>query len=373
MQSSLFGISAKKVALAGIELVTQTYRTMIWAKKAVTDLLHSHGTRYFESKGDDCDTVLTSIVDILRAAQINDLPDGLPAKVKVWYNNNISLFRKDAVTKEVAREVHDERYEAIKTEIREAGTEWHEVYRQAIARLWQELNGELQEEEKCKLVLRAAIRLARANANKEVAAFLKKMHNVYGVRMLCLSSLTDPDEKAQTSVPKFSQQFPKWKTMEGVLNAFLEYSEFFADPDTGEENSDGEDQASKANKSKYPWAIVGSIPNDELPNNLQEYPLFPEVPKETAQEYPGKIVIRAFVKEELKLALQCRRGVQWQHLMVLSEVEAIYNLWIGRQKEKKILLRFKVAEAKRKIEADQRVRIQSLKRKQPAYVLYPCT
>ncbi|KAJ7765594.1 hypothetical protein B0H16DRAFT_1454162 [Mycena metata] len=435
IQSSLFKIGAKEVALAGIELVTQTARhqllfstctlsTMTWAKKEVTDILHSHGIRYFESKGDDHETVLTSIVDALRAAQIDNLPDRLLAKVKVWYNNNISLFRKDAVTKEVhskmkikqwdakqiTREIHNKRYEAIKTEICEAGTEWHEVYRKTIARLWQELNseeqkacqaisdsrnqGQLKEEEKRKL--------ARANADKEVAAFLTKMHTVYGVKMLCLSSFTDPDGKAQTSVhetlnisPKFSQQFPKWKTMKGVANAFLEYSEFFEDPDAGEEELDGEDQASKGNRSKYPWAIVGSLSDDELPDNLQEYPLLPEVPKRTMQEWigGGKIVIRAFVKEVYRIETGslmplwsamatpdgARELVHYKYLpdgtalkdpshMVKSEVEAIYNLWMGRQKKKKIPLRFKVAEAKRKIEEDQRVRIQSLKRKQPPYV-----
>ncbi|KAJ7019018.1 hypothetical protein C8F04DRAFT_1276775 [Mycena alexandri] len=397
---------------------------MTWAKKAVTDILHAHGTRYFESKGDDRDNAVTSIVDALRAAQIDDLPDRLDAKVKVWYNNNSSLFRKETGTKEVhskmkikrwdaklvAREVHEDRYEVIKTEIRDAGTEWHDIYRQTIARLWNELSaqeqkacqdisnsrnhGELKEEEKRKL--------ARANGNREVAAFIKKMQEVYGIRMLCLASFTDPDGKAQTSVhetlsisPKFSQQFPKWKTMKGIANAFLEYSELFEDSNAGDDDSDDEDQASSTKKSKYPWAVVGKVPDDDLPENMEEYPLLPEVPKETGQEWigGGKMVIRAFVKAVYRVETGssmppwsamatpdgARELVHSKYLpagialkdpsrMVKSEVEALYKLWISRQKEKKIPLHFKVAEAKRKIAEDQRVRIQSLKRKQPAYI-----
>ncbi|KAJ7748985.1 hypothetical protein B0H16DRAFT_1461483 [Mycena metata] len=197
----------------------------------------------------------------------------------------------------------------------------------------------------------------------------------------------NPDGKAQTSVhetlnisPKFSQQFPKWKTMKGVANTFLEYSEFFEDPDAGEEDSDGEDQASKANRSKYPWAIVGSLSDNELPDNLEEYPLLPEVPKRTVQKWigietgslmpPGSAMATPDGACELVHSKYLPDGIVLKDPshMVKSEVEAIYNLWIGRQKEKKIPLCFKVAEAKRNIEEDQWVRIQSLKRKQPPYV-----
>ncbi|KAJ7153787.1 hypothetical protein C8R46DRAFT_1042164 [Mycena filopes] len=61
-------------------------------------------------------------------------------------------------------------------------------------------------------------------------------------------------------------------------------------------------------------------------------------------------------------------GLKDPSRMVKTEVEAIYKLWMQRQTEKKIALHFKVAEAKRKNEEDQRKRAESLKRKQPRYM-----
>jgi hypothetical protein len=84
--------------------------------------------------------------------------------------------------------------------------------------------------------------------------------------------------------------------MKGVATAFIEYSEMFEDPNA--EDTDSDDETRKANKSKYPWAILGTVPEEELPDGVSEYPLLPEVPKGTGQEWIGgaKIMIRAFVK-----------------------------------------------------------------------------
>jgi hypothetical protein len=57
------------------------------------------------------------------------------------------------------------------------------------------------------------------------------------------------------------QQFPRWKTTKGPPNAFMRYSELFADDN--EESSDEDEDTKKNNKSKYPWAILGNIPEDE--------------------------------------------------------------------------------------------------------------
>jgi hypothetical protein len=144
------------------------------------------------------------------------------------------------------------------------------------------------------------------------------MYEKYGVRMLCFASWTNPNGKAQTSVyvfylclsrfyndldrhettsvsPKFSQQFPRWKTMKGLPSAFMDYAELFQDS-TGEESSDEDEETKAANKSKYPWAVLGKVP-EELPDGVEEYPLLPDIPKGTGQEWigGGKIVIRQFV------------------------------------------------------------------------------
>ncbi|KAJ7177712.1 hypothetical protein C8R46DRAFT_1029314 [Mycena filopes] len=411
---------------------------MTWVTKEIKAILKNHGARYFASKGEDREATVTSIVTALEDANIDGLPDGLETKVKVWYNNSSSLFREESGLKEVhtkmkikrwdakmvAREMYEDRYEEIKSEVVETGAEWNEIYRKTIVTLWDELtpqqqkecqdtstsrnHGELKEEEKRKL--------ACGNADKEVAAFVRKMQEVYGVRMLCLSSYTDPEGKAQTSVyaffypvifleltkhshetttisPKFSAEFPSWKRMKGIANAFLEYSELFEDQVDGD--SDTEERPSKAQKSKYPWAVLGKMPEDELPDGIEEYPLLPEIPKTNGHEWigGGKIVIRAFVKAVYLLETGssmppwsamatpdgARKLIQSKFLpngvglkdpsrMVKTEVEAIYKLWMQRQTEKKIALHFKVAEAKRKNEEDQRKRAESLKRKQPRYM-----
>lgn len=43
-------------------------------------------------------------------------------------------------------------------------------------------------------------RLAGEHANDDINAFVKKMHQMYGVRIVCLSSYTDSKGKAQVSV-----------------------------------------------------------------------------------------------------------------------------------------------------------------------------
>jgi hypothetical protein len=77
----------------------------------------------------------------------------------------------------------------------------------------------------------------------------------------------------------------------------MQYSEFFADH-LNEDSSDEDEDTKNTNKSKYPWAILGSIAEDELPDSLDEYPLLPEVPTGGGVEWikGGRIVIRAFVK-----------------------------------------------------------------------------
>jgi hypothetical protein len=54
--------------------------------------------------------------------------------------------------------------------------------------------------------------------------------------------------------------------------------------------------------------------------------------------------------------------------MVKEEIETIYNFWMRQQKENKLPLKFKVAEAKQKVAEDKQVRLESLKRKKAAYV-----
>jgi hypothetical protein len=162
-------------------------------------------------------------------------------------------------------------------------------------------------------------RLASAHADKEISVFTKKMFDLYGVRMVSLSSWVDSAGQAQTSVyvfrilgvqltkndccshetaisPKFSQQFPNWKTKKGVANAFLEYSEFFADGDSGDED-DGDGPRKMA---KYPWAQIDFYRDEEdVDEPLRKYPILPQVPAASkAHEWIGgaKMVIRAFVK-----------------------------------------------------------------------------
>jgi hypothetical protein len=61
-------------------------------------------------------------------------------------------------------------------------------------------------------------------------------------------------------------------------------------------------------------------------------------------------------------------GLKDPSRMVKDEVEKIFKLWIRGQKEGKLPLKFKAKEVKQQLEEAQRLRIQSLKRKQPDYV-----
>ncbi|KAJ6579008.1 hypothetical protein B0H10DRAFT_1963080 [Mycena sp. CBHHK59/15] len=150
--------------------------------------------------------------------------------------------------------------------------------------------------------------LASASADNDIAAFVKRMQEIYGVRMVCLSSWTDIKGKTQTLVhetspsPKFSQQFPKWKVQKGVVNSFLEYSESFED--VGSNNSSDEEGEKKLQKAKYPWARLDFFKYAEGHGNHKDwdgYLLLPEVPKMLGTEWIGgaKIMICAFVREVL--------------------------------------------------------------------------
>ncbi|KAJ7883898.1 hypothetical protein B0H14DRAFT_3857237 [Mycena olivaceomarginata] len=229
-----------------------------------------------------------------------------------------------------------------------------------MAQLWDELDDE--EREECESTAKARNsgtvdemekrKLASAHADKEISVFTKKMFDLYG--------------QAQTSVhktavsPKFSQQFPNWKTKKGVANAFLEYSEFFADGDSGDE--DDEDGPHKI--AKYPWAQIDFYRDEEdVDEPLRKYPILPQVPAASkAHEWIGgaKMVIRAFVKavHELQVGshivpwssmatpegaralidskyLVKNLGLKDPSRMVKSEVEAYYKHWISRQDDGK--------------------------------------
>ncbi|KAF7349652.1 hypothetical protein MSAN_01691600 [Mycena sanguinolenta] len=348
----------------------------------------------------------------------------LPAKVKVWYNNNIALFRSvnDQTTKgftgkvklkrwdakSVAREDHQERYDEIKKKLQEEGVEWNVLHRQTMAKLWEELDANEQQECEAKAVSRNTgivkeddkRKLAHIHADKEVIAFVKKMHDTFGVRILCFAAWTNPDGKAETSVhettmasPRFSQQFPRWKTMKALPRAFMDYSELFADS-VGEESDEGEEKPQNLNKAKYPWAVLDSVhaeDGDETP----EYPILPEIPKGTGQEWVGgaKILIHEFVKTVYRIDtgsslppwgamatpdgawelikdsyLPKDRGLRDPSRMVKAEVNDLYMHWFKRQEDGKTPLKFKVAEAKKKQEEDRQVKLQALKRKKQDYI-----
>ncbi|KAJ7835041.1 hypothetical protein B0H13DRAFT_1913764 [Mycena leptocephala] len=170
--------------------------------------------------------------------------------------------------------------------------------------------------------------LAAAHADKEVAAFVKKMGEIYGVRMVCMASWIDSSGRSQASVhetltsPKFSQQFPNWKTQKGVVNAFLEYSESLADGDGSDE--DDEDSAHK--KAKYAWAqidfqlfMVGSsiVPWSSMPTHEGARALIPT----------------KYLPEGL--------GLRDSSRMIKSEVKAYYKLWMNRQEAGKLALVFR--------------------------------
>ncbi|KAJ6583316.1 hypothetical protein B0H10DRAFT_1962151 [Mycena sp. CBHHK59/15] len=107
----------------------------------------------------------------------------------------------------------------------------------------------------------------------------------------------------------------------------------------------------------------------------------------------AKIMIRAFVKEVLKLAtgsssppwtamatpegarsliaekyLPVGVGLKDPSRMVKIEVEAIHKLWIDRQKKSKKPLAFKVEAVRQKVAEDGRLRVAALKPKMRAYV-----
>ncbi|KAJ7208632.1 hypothetical protein GGX14DRAFT_566846 [Mycena pura] len=392
---------------------------MTWATAEVKEILVANGSEYFEKKGADRDSFVEKIVTLLKAVQDN-LDQNTASKVKTWYNNEIARFRTAPATKvvntvvkikchtakSVARELHTDQYVALKAKETAEGTGWAEIHRVVMGKLWEELSEE--EKEKCKEI---AVRrnsgdvtdlekrqLAAADADQEIAAFVKKIHSVYGVRMLCLASWTDPAGKAQTSVhetsatPKFSQQFPKWKTQKGIVNAFLEYSELFED--IADNGDSGAEEAEKTSQAKYPWAVLDFFTDTEDAGEWRNYPLLPEAPKTLGEWIGGaKMMIRAFVNAVYKLqtgsatapwgAMATPEGAR--HLisdkylpeglglkdpsrMVKTEVQAYYKLWMGRQKDDKKPLVFKLEEAKQKAQEDREARSAALQTKKRSYV-----
>ncbi|KAJ7939562.1 hypothetical protein B0H13DRAFT_2300242 [Mycena leptocephala] len=273
-------------------------------------------------------------------------------------------------------------------------------------KIWDELDAD--EQEKCFNIAKSRNsgdlkegekrQLASTHADEEIAAFIRKMNDIYGARMVCLASWIDDKGHAQTSVhetsasPKFSQQFPNWKTQKGVVNAFLEYSKSFKDGDeTDEDEADRQEK-----KDKYPWAYIDFYgDDDDLDERLHNYPILPKVPKGTAGEWigGGKIVIRAFVKAVHQLEtgsstvpwssmatpegahqliatkyLPAGLGLKDPSRMVKTEVEAYYKLWMTHQEAGKKPLVFKVEEAKEKRAEDRAVHISALNSKKRTYV-----
>jgi hypothetical protein len=105
-----------------------------------------------------------------------------------------------------------------------------------------------------------------------------------------------------SAAPKFSQQFPEWKTKKNVAGKFVDYGESFQNH--LEEDSSNEEESEKKTLAKYPWAQVDFYvlePTDDTYNGWNGYPILPEVPLKSGQEYVGglKILIRSFVKEVL--------------------------------------------------------------------------
>ncbi|KAJ6556081.1 hypothetical protein B0H19DRAFT_1071214 [Mycena capillaripes] len=379
----------------------------------------ANGVKFFAAKGSDRDDVVDDIVKELRAVK-DDLSETLHSQVKTWYNNEIAQFRDPKLAKEsstkvkvkrydaksIAREENEERYNEIKEDLA-GGTEWNLLHRATISKLWDELGDD--EKDACAKAAQARNsgnlkevdkrKLASAHANAEMASFVKNMYNIYGVRMVCLSSWTDLAGHAQTSVhetsisPKFSQQFPNWKTKKGVVNAFLEYSESFEDGDLSDDDEEGQTTTTK--QAKYPWAQLDfNRDDDDVDDALRNYPILPVIPRDKkAGEWigGGKIMIRAFVKEVHKLqtgsstvpwsamatsegaralilskCLPDGLGLRDPSRMTKAEVEAYYKLWITRQDEGKKALVFKEDEAKEKREEDRALRVAALKKR--AYI-----
>ncbi|KAJ6538404.1 hypothetical protein B0H10DRAFT_1971552 [Mycena sp. CBHHK59/15] len=265
----------------------------------------------------------------------------------------------------------------------QAGEPWNEIHRLTIAKLWGELSEDEQEEcrQKAMSINNGEIsesdklRLASALADKDIAAFVQRMQEIYGVRMVCLSSWTDIKGKTQTSVherslsPKFSQQFPKWKVQKGVVNSFLEYSESFKD--VGSNNSS--DEEGERNYKRR------NIPGQEGHGNHKDwdgYPLLPEVPKMLGTEWIGgaKIMIRAFVKEVLKPATGSS-SPPWTAMATPEGarsliVEKYLPVGVGLKDSSRCKkpLAFKVEEVRQKVAEDGRLCVAALKPKKRAYV-----
>ncbi|KAJ7878473.1 hypothetical protein B0H13DRAFT_2346534 [Mycena leptocephala] len=85
----------------------------------------------------------------------------LSSQIKTWYNNEITHIRQPEESKpsptkvkmkqynseSVVKEKHEERYQDIKEELSMGGTEWNDLYRATMKKLWDELDDE--EQNKC--------------------------------------------------------------------------------------------------------------------------------------------------------------------------------------------------------------------------------
>jgi hypothetical protein len=146
---------------------------MGWATEDLKAVLVEHGPQYFASKGEDRDQLVDTIVSKLDHVK-SDLPKPvsllcrsciqtqlclqLHAKIRVWYNNNTTLFHLGGEIKEadkkgkvkrwdakaVAQDLHRIRYDEIKSEVIAAGAEWNNVHRSTMTRLWDELTDKEQ-------------------------------------------------------------------------------------------------------------------------------------------------------------------------------------------------------------------------------------
>ncbi|KAJ7939657.1 hypothetical protein B0H13DRAFT_1850426 [Mycena leptocephala] len=208
---------------------------MRWVTPELKAILIENGSRFFAGKKSDREEVLNSPVLALTGVKQGvkqldpqgfkmlvgytlgqEVPD-LLHPVKRWYNNEIARFRQPQETKEsstkikverwdakaVARDRNEERYDEIKQGLSAAGTEWNKLHRRTMEKIWDELDAD--EQEKCfNIAKRRSQGRREASVSiadyEEIAAFVRKMNNIYGARMVCLASWIDDKGHTQTSV-----------------------------------------------------------------------------------------------------------------------------------------------------------------------------
>ncbi|KAJ6579923.1 hypothetical protein B0H10DRAFT_1962698 [Mycena sp. CBHHK59/15] len=157
---------------------------MGWVKPDLKPILLVNGARFFSAKGDDREAVVDDVVLLLKATN-QELPEKFrEVREKDKSSGKIKVKRYDA--KLVAREDYSERYDEIKEEMNHAGEPWNEIHRLTIAKLWGELSKDEQEEcrRKAMPINNGEIsesdkrRLASASADKDIAAFVKRMQEI---------------------------------------------------------------------------------------------------------------------------------------------------------------------------------------------------